>query len=109
MAFDFSSKLTRVLYQNRFCEQEELDVIVSWTTDVFKHSEKRTSLRICLPNFDKIETIYFSKRHHYCERTVCERSNVWTIYSRLLNLGESQLPDKYKIIDSCRIYLGKSD
>ena len=109
MSVKFCSKITRVLYQNRFCEQKEFDFIVSGTTDVFKHSEERTSLRISLPNFDKIERIYFSKRHSYCDRTVCERSNVWTVCSRLPSRGKSQLRDKYKFVDSYKIYLDKTD
>ena len=82
MAVDFSSKITRVLYQNRFCEQEEFDVIVSGTKYVLKRSEERKSLIVSSQDFDKIQTIYQSKRHSYCDRTICERSNVWTVCSR---------------------------
>ena len=109
MAVHVFSKITRVLYQNRFCEQKEFDVIVSGATDVLKHSEERVSLRISLPDFDKIETIYFSTRHSNCDKTICERSNVWTDCSRLLNREKSQLRDKYKFVDLYKIYLDKTD
>ena len=45
MSVKFYSKITRVLYQNWFCEQEDFDVIVSGTTDVLKQSEETTSCK----------------------------------------------------------------
>ena len=91
MEDNFTSKIKPVLYQNRICEQKEFDVIVPGTTDVLKRSKERTSSRISLPNFNKIETIYHSKKHSYCDRTVCERSNFWTVCSRLPVSDKSQI------------------
>ena len=109
MSVNFLSKITRVLYQNRFCEQEDFDIVISGSTNVLKHSEERISFRISSRSFDKIETIYNSKRHSYCDRTFCERSNVWTVCSRVPNHGKSDLRPSFKFVDSYRIYLDKTD
>ena len=71
MSVKFYSKITRVLYQNWFCEQEDFDVIVSGTTDVLKHSEERTSCKQSSNEFLKVETVYHSKRHSCSYKTVC--------------------------------------
>ena len=99
MAVSFSSKTTRILYQNRFCEQENFDVIVSGSTNVLE----RESLRLNSRNFDKIETIYNSKTHSSSDRTICERSNVWTVCSRLDVKGVSERRSSF------RIYIDKTD
>ena len=46
MAVHFSSKFTSTLYQNRYCEQEDFDIIITENTFVLKHSEERKSFRI---------------------------------------------------------------
>lgn len=103
MAVDFSSKIKRVLYQSRFCEQENFDVVISGSTDVLEHTDERKSFRISSRNLDKIETIYHSKRHLCFDRTFCERSNVWTVCARIQVKGESQIRPSF------RIYLDKTD
>ena len=72
MAINFSFKITRILYQSRFSEQKDFDFIVSGSIKELKHSEERVSFRISLPDLCKVETIYHSKRHSRCDRTVCE-------------------------------------
>ena len=109
MAVNLSSKIKRILYQSRFCEQKEFDIIVSGSTDVLKYFNERTSLKISLPDTDEIETIYHSKRHSYCDRTVCERSNVWNVCSRTPVSVKPRIRDKYKFVDSYKIYLNKTD
>ena len=109
MSINFSSKISKVLYKNRFCKQENFDVIVSGSTRLLKHSWERKNLRMSAYDFDKIETIYHSKRHSYCDRTFCERSNVWTVCSRVPIQGKSDLRPSFKFVDSYRIYLDKTD
>ena len=109
MLIKSASKNTKILYQNRFCEQEDFDVIISGTTDMLKRSEERISFRISSKIFDKVETIHHSKRHSHSDRTVCERSNVWTVCSRIPNVGKYQMRPSLKFVDSFRIYLNKTD
>ena len=103
MAVDNLSKITQVLYQNRFCDQEDYDVIISGSTDHLEHFDERESLRLSSPYLNKIETIYHSKRHWYSDRTICERSNVWTVCSKIQAKGESHIRSSFKI------YLDKTD
>ena len=91
MSVDLSAKTTRTLYQSRFCKQENFDIIISGSTDVFEYSEERVSFRISSNDFDKIEQIYKSKRHSFSDRTICERSNVWTVCSKLPITGKNQI------------------
>ena len=102
MSVDFSSKIKRVLYQNRFCEQKDFDIILSGTTDVFKQSEERKIFKFS-NDFSKVEILYNSKRHSRRDRTVCERFNVWTVCSKIHAKGKSQTRP------SLKIYLDKTD
>ena len=44
MAVDFSSKIVQTLYQSRFFEQKDFEIIIFGNTYVLKHSEeKKTS------------------------------------------------------------------
>ena len=79
MAINLSSDVTQVLYLSRVCEQKNFDVVVSGTTKVLQHSEEKVSLRTSLKEFDKVKKVYHSQRHTKEERTICERSNVWTV------------------------------
>ena len=105
----FASKNIQVLYQNRFCEQEDFDVVISGCTDKLKHSKEIKSLKISSRNHEITETIYHSKKHSECDRTICERSNVWTICSRIPPWGKSHIRESFKFVDSFRIYLDKTD
>ena len=104
-----ASKNTQILYQNRFCEQEDFDVVISGCTDVLKPSEEIKIFKISLNDFSKVETIYHSTRQSYSDKTICERSNVWTVCSRIPTWGKTHIRESFKFIDSFRIYLDKTD
>ena len=97
------------MYRSKFCGQEDFVIIVSGTIDWSNYSEERKSLRKSSRNFNTIETVYYSKRHSYGNRTVCERSNIWTVCSTLPICGESQIRSSFELIDSFRIHLGKTN
>ena len=109
MAVDFSSKIVQTLYQSRFCELKDFDIIISGNTFVLKHSEERISFRISSRSFEKIETIYHSKRHSNSDRTICERSNVWNVRLRIKVMRDNKLQIKNKFVESFKIYLHKTD
>ena len=108
MSVDFSSKTKRILYESIFCEQEKFDIIIS-DNNLFKHSEERIIFRIISHDFNLIETIFHSKRHLDSDKTICERSNVQNICSRVPITVKSQIKPLFKFVDSYRDYIDKTD
>ena len=105
MSVEYSSKIKRVLYHNRFCDQENFDIILSGTVDVYKHSEERKIFKLSLNDFSKVETLYNSTGLFNSDRTICERSNVWNVRLRIKVMRDNKLQIKNKFVKSFKIYL----
>ena len=106
MAATFSSHENQALYQSRFCNQENFDIIFSGNHNDLANTEFRSTLRISYPDFNEIETLYSSIKYTDTEKTICERSNIWTICSK----GISHKRNKTDIIiDSSGIFHDKNN
>ena len=99
-----SSKGSKRLYENRFCNQEDFDIIISENHNDLPNTEVRTTSRLSYPEFNEIETLYCSSNYRISKRTIGERSNIWNICSK----KNSQKLNKTDVfIDSFSIYLDK--
>ena len=109
MSVSFSSKLSPVLYKNRYCEQEDFDIIVSGNTVILEDTKERKVVRISSHDFDKTETVYHSKRHWESDRTIFARSNVLIVRPRIRVMRDYKLRIKNKFVESFKIYLHKTN
>ena len=79
MAVNLSSQDKQILYENRFCNQENFDIIISGNHNNLANTEVRSTFRISYPEFKTVETLNTSRKHNNTETTICERSDIWTI------------------------------
>ena len=70
-----STKETSVLYQNRFCDQENFDIIV---TRVHRgETDSKSIYRLKYPSFTNIETLV--PKTKYIQGTVTSGSSIWIL------------------------------
>ena len=105
MALKFSSREKHILYENRFCSQENVDIIFSGKQNDLTDTDVRCTFRIGYPEFKEIETLYSSSKHSFSDRTVCESNNIWSICSKKV-LHKNTFKDVF--IDSFSRYLDKN-
>ena len=106
MAVFFSSEAKQCLYENRFCNQRDFDIIISGNQNDLANTEIRSTTRISYPELKKIETLYSSIKQTDTESTIGERTSIWTICSKGIFRNYKH---KDLFIDSFRIYLDKTD
>ena len=81
MAVIVSSQNVQILYENRFCKQDDFDIIISGNHNDLENTKVRSTLRISYPEFEEIETFYFSPKYSGSQKTICERSSIWMMYN----------------------------
>ena len=108
MAVNFPSQEIQTLYENRFCYQEDFDIIISGKHNDLANTNVRSTYRISYPEFEEIETLYSSIKYTNTDVTVCERSNVWIICRKeTLHKKIAEVKDLHT--DSYKIYLDKTN
>ena len=93
MSYKFLPKMSSALYQNRYCDQEDFNLIVSsWGDDY----NEQTVWKITFPGFTSVEKLYsnftsstFGKILPY-KSSFLMTFNVRTVYDNVDNLRNSQ-------------------
>ena len=108
MSISFSSRENHILYENRFCYQEDFDIVISGNYNDLENTEVRSTVRINYSEFKEIQMLYSSTKYTNTEVTVCERSNIWII-CRKGTLHKNITEVKDVLTDAFKIYLDKTD
>ena len=107
MDVNFSNQENQILYENRFCSQEDFDIIISGIHNDLTNTKVKSNTRISYPELKKIETLYSSSKYSISQITIRERSSIWIIYrTGILHNPHTTVKDLF--IDSSRISLDKN-
>ena len=77
MASDLFIEISSVLYQNRYCDQEDFDLIVSEvTSDEVLKCYARKIYKVKYPSYKNVETIHSIPKYSICDTVLTSGSNV---------------------------------